>query len=209
MAAIKELFKQQEERDAAKAKVAADAGEAAPAADAGEAAPAADAVEATEEGDDDDDDDEEVVDVNAAGAGGRRPIHRAAGANHVDVIRFLLEKGAVVDQVDKSNRTALHWAAISGHVQAGEILVEAGADIQATTDSQTTPLHAACESGRAEFVAFLLTRDESKVEAMCNAKDGDGKLPFDLAASGKHKAVAEALKGGGDPHAASATCIVS
>lgn len=45
------------------------------------------------------DEHEERVDVNAPGAGDRRPIHRAAGANHADIIKILIEKGAVVDQV--------------------------------------------------------------------------------------------------------------
>lgn len=40
-----------------------------------------------------------ALDVNAPGAGDRRPIHRAAGSNHADVIKFLIERGAVVDQV--------------------------------------------------------------------------------------------------------------
>lgn len=39
------------------------------------------------------------MDVNVAGAGERRPIHRAAGSNHADIIKFLIEKGAIVDQV--------------------------------------------------------------------------------------------------------------
>ena len=39
------------------------------------------------------------LDVNVAGAGERRPIHRAAGSNHADIIKFLIGKGAIVDQV--------------------------------------------------------------------------------------------------------------
>jgi hypothetical protein len=62
----------------------------------------------------------------AAGAGDRRPLHRAAGGNHVEICRYLIEKGAKVDQPDKSGRTALHWAAISGHKEAAELLVARG-----------------------------------------------------------------------------------
>ena len=101
-------------------------------------------------------DPEEPNDVNAPGAGDRRPIHRAAGANHVDVVTFLIEKGALVDQPDKSGRTAMHWAAISGHTQVAKALVAAGGSIFTATASGMTPLHAACEGGRAEFVEYLL-----------------------------------------------------
>lgn len=65
--------------------------------------------------------------IGPAGAGDRRPLHRAAGGNHVEICRYLIEKGAKVDQPDKSGRTALHWAAISGHKEAAELLVASGA----------------------------------------------------------------------------------
>lgn len=51
------------------------------------------------------------------------PAARAAGGNHVEIMNYLLEKGALVDQADKSGRTALHWAVISGHKEATDILL--------------------------------------------------------------------------------------
>lgn len=147
--------------------------------------------------------------VNAPGAADRRPIHRAAAANHVEIIKYLVEKGAIVNQADKSQRTAIHWAAISGNVDAGKALLEAGADIFAATGSGMTALHAACESGRAEFVDFLMQHAGERLEEMCNMKDENDKLPFDLAMAGKHKAVVQNLKSLGDPNAASASCVIS
>lgn len=38
-------------------------------------------------------------------------------------MNYLMEKGAPVDQTDKSGRTALHWAVISGHKEATDILL--------------------------------------------------------------------------------------
>ena len=35
------------------------------------------------------------------GAGDRRALHRAAGAGHMEITLYLLEKGAILDQADK------------------------------------------------------------------------------------------------------------
>lgn len=45
-------------------------------------------------------------------------------------MNYLLEKGALVDQADKSGRTALHWAVISGHKEAADILLGKVSDAQ-------------------------------------------------------------------------------
>ncbi len=39
------------------------------------------------------------IEVDAAGAAERRPLHRAAGGNHTEICKYLVEKGAQVDQV--------------------------------------------------------------------------------------------------------------
>lgn len=49
--------------------------------------------------------------------------YRAAGGNHTEIISYLIDKGAPVNQTDKSGRTALHWSAISGHKEASHILL--------------------------------------------------------------------------------------
>lgn len=48
-------------------------------------------------------------------------VIRAAGANHVDIVEYLLEAGAPVNCLDKCLRTPLHWAAISGHLDTAQV----------------------------------------------------------------------------------------
>ena len=153
--------------------------------------------------------DEGSIEVGAPGASERRPLHRAAGGNHKEICKYLIEKGALVDQTDKSGRTALHWAAISGHREAAEFLLSIGADVIAITTSKMTPLHGACEGGRLEIVRLLLEKAGDKKDAACNALDDDGKTPCALAIGGKHKAIIKLLKELGDPNAASVACVVS
>ncbi|CAM9397772.1 unnamed protein product [Discosporangium mesarthrocarpum] len=151
------------------------------------------------------------IDVNEPGAAERRPLHRAAGGNNVEIMNYLLEKGAPVGQADKSGRTALHWAAISGHKEATEILLAKESDLLAQTSSGSTPFSAACEGGRIEVVRLCIDKAQSlgKLEEMCNLKDAAEKTPFDLAAAGQHKAVCKLLKEMGDPNAQSAACTIS
>jgi ankyrin repeat protein len=44
-------------------------------------------------------DDEDAIDVNEPGASDRRALHRAAGAGHLPVVEYLVEKGATIDLV--------------------------------------------------------------------------------------------------------------
>ncbi len=124
----------------------------------------------------------------------------------MEVCRFLLQKGASVDQPDKSGRTALHWASISGHTEAAELLLEHGASLMAETSSKMTPLHGAAEGGRVELIQLFLGKGPK--DDLCNARDVDNKTPFDLAVQNKHAAVCKALKELGDPNAQSASCSV-
>ena len=149
------------------------------------------------------------IDVNAAGASERRPIHRAAGGNHADVVTYLIETGASVDQQDRQGRTALHWAAISGHTDVASILFDRSADPMLKNSSDELPMHCAAEANRATFVGALIATFPDKKEAMFTAKNEDGKTPAELAREGKSSAAFNALKDGGDPGAQSAACVLS
>ena len=69
------------------------------------------------------------------------PLHEAARRGHIEVVRFLLEKGAYVGAVnDLWGRTALHEAAKGGHIEVVRFLVENGANVNARDSYKKTPL---------------------------------------------------------------------
>jgi hypothetical protein len=70
--------------------------------------------------------------------GGRTTLHLAASSGHLEVVRFLVEKGAKVDAMDSEMRTALHLAAQNGHSQVVSLLKEKHANLEAEdTDGKT------------------------------------------------------------------------
>eukprot|EP00752_Nemacystus_decipiens_P010133 g9030.t2 len=129
------------------------------------------------------------IDVNEKGAQDRTALHRAAGANHVSIIHFLLQAGAPVDCVDRCRRTPLHWAAISGHLDATQLLLDSGGDLRCKTMSGMNPLmcavqqrwHSVAEAilewsaGCAEEVENGQTPSPAE---LCSTTDADGKTAF-------------------------------
>ena len=82
-------------------------------------------------------------------------------------------------------------------------MLSRGADINAQTASGMTSIHGACEAGKVNIVRLLM---QNKADS--TLKDGDGKLAFDYAVAGKHKAVCKIMKEMGDPAAQSASCSI-
>ena len=80
-----------------------------------------------------------------------------AGRNgHVEVARFLLEKGANINCRGFFGAAGLHWAAINGHKPMVEFLIAHGADLQLRdTQFNSTSLGWALE-GKQEEIAQLL-----------------------------------------------------
>eukprot|EP00730_Choanoeca_flexa_P016945 TRINITY_DN8096_c0_g1_i1.p1 TRINITY_DN8096_c0_g1~~TRINITY_DN8096_c0_g1_i1.p1 ORF type:complete len:118 (+),score=29.35 TRINITY_DN8096_c0_g1_i1:59-412(+) len=75
----------------------------------------------------------EGVDVNKELASGRYPIHYAADMGQTDVLKYLVSKGANVNQLDKHGISALLAAVWESHTETVKYLLEAGADKSAKT----------------------------------------------------------------------------
>jgi ankyrin repeat protein len=84
------------------------------------------------------------------------PLMSAACRNHVETVRLLLDRGASIDLVSRSNRmTALMFAALKGRVETGRLLIARGADINIATRDGKTAMTFAKEWQHTEFVQIL------------------------------------------------------
>lgn len=133
--------------------------------------------------------------IDARGAQGRTPLHRALGSGSTETASWLIQRDADPRIVDAMKRTALHWAAVApsapGNVDCCVLLLDCGVALEmlnCPSKSGSTPLHYAlsAEPPHTDVARLLLTwgADPSLV-------DEDGKSAHQLAKEAK---VASALK---------------
>lgn len=81
----------------------------------------------------------------------------ACSSNNTELIKFLIAKGANVNDANNSGETALHFVAWKGNLEAVKALVEKGADVNAyyRANGGLTPLLCAAESGSLATVKYL------------------------------------------------------
>lgn len=120
----------------------------------------------------------------------RSPIHNAASWGHDEVLKSLIESGAIVDAKcgHSPHSTAVNLAARSGHTKCMEILLAHGASISICDSRGNSPLQIAAWNGRLECLQLLLDND-----APVDSAGNGGDSPLGFAAHEGHKHCGELL----------------
>ncbi|VDM16744.1 unnamed protein product [Hydatigera taeniaeformis] len=89
---------------------------------------------------------------------GVTPLWCAAAANYLEIVRFLVERGADVNRTTITNSTALRAACFDGHEAIVRYLVEQGANVETPNRHEHTCLMIACFRGHERVVRYLLSK---------------------------------------------------
>ncbi|XP_028446252.1 LOW QUALITY PROTEIN: protein TANC1-like [Perca flavescens] len=119
---------------------------------------------------------------------GETALTAAAGRGKMEVCSFLLEQGALVQQVNRRGVSPLFCAVRQGHWQIAELLLQHGADINISDKQGRTLLMVAACEGHLSTVEFLLSKGAS-----LTSMDKEGLTPLSWACLKGHKNVVQFL----------------
>lgn len=85
-------------------------------------------------------------------------LHYAAGQGHLEAVKWLVQRGAAVDEVNACAETPLHWAAENGHSAVVEYLLAQGADLQRLNSWHEGAIDLASSAGYLDLVRSLRSR---------------------------------------------------
>jgi uncharacterized protein len=116
----------------------------------------------------------------------------SARGGHLNIVKYLVEKGAALDVASFEDCTALDYAAGAGQPHVVKYLLNKGANIEGIGGNYTTPLGWASFFGHRDIVEYLVEQG-----ANINAKDRRGVTPVIMATSNGHNGIADYLRSKG------------
>ncbi|KAM6262467.1 CARD- and ANK-domain containing inflammasome adapter protein-like [Porphyrio hochstetteri] len=97
--------------------------------------------------------------ISALNSSSETLLHVAATNGHLNIMEYLISKGAKTDAKDKEGRTPLHRAAEKGHGEAVKVLLRHGAYLYSLDKEGKTPLHLAAQSNHSHILKMLLKEE--------------------------------------------------
>lgn len=124
------------------------------------------------------------------GEGKFRPLARAVNENDIDILRYLLAKGADVngDNSGVTSYTVLTHALNHKNREMAQLLIEAGADIHKPDGDGKAAAHYAAELGFGDILQLLAEKG-----ADMNARNRQGNTPLHIVAQAGHANIAKLL----------------
>ncbi|XP_037542078.1 protein TANC1 [Nematolebias whitei] len=119
---------------------------------------------------------------------GETALTAASGRGKMEVCSFLLEQGAMVQQVNRRGMSPLFCAVRQGHWQIAELLLQHGVDINISDKQGRTLLMVAACEGHLSTVEFLLCKGAS-----LTSMDKEGLMPLSWACLKGRKNVVQFL----------------
>lgn len=127
------------------------------------------------------------ADINAQSNQGT-PLSLASFNGHIEIVEFLIEKGADINmRVEKGGQTPL-IAAIVGREEIAKLLVEKGADVNVKDNAGWSPLTWASATNRAEIAKLLIDKG-----APINEKNNQGQTSLMFASKWGYIEIVELL----------------
>ncbi len=111
---------------------------------------------------------------NVFARGNRDSIWNAAKTGNVRAVKGHLEKGAKINDRDRSGGTALSLASLAGQTEMVQYLISEGADVNTRNNDGNSALHGAAFLGRTDVVKLLLDG-----KASVNIRNNEGDTPLD------------------------------
>ncbi len=97
--------------------------------------------------------------------GGMTPLMCASMYGQLDVVTYLLKKGANVNVVqNKGNNTALIYALANSHLLIAKLLIEANADVSHRNNNNKTAISIAEEKGYSELLNTIKQKNNTETK---------------------------------------------
>ncbi len=128
--------------------------------------------------------------INEMSPDGWTPLHLASLFGHVELVRFLLKKGADVRSISRNEMAGqpLHAAIAGGTEEIPLLLLKHGAPVNTPQNRGYTPLHKAVLMGKSKLVKRLL-----ELGADPSVRTDEGKTALDLAVKKGNEEVLDLL----------------